>query len=72
MKKGSATCTKCGAGFHRLELSSQPGSKGEYRCPSCNNIIEVLDGSNLVVYRLNVQPKPRGPLTRRTSPRRPR
>jgi hypothetical protein len=67
MKKGSATCTKCGAAFRRLELSSQPGSKGEYRCPACHNIIEVLDGSNLVVYRPNIQPKPR----RRAAKRKP-
>jgi hypothetical protein len=65
MKKGSATCTKCGAGFRRLELSSQPGPKGEYRCPSCHNLIEVLDGSTLVVYRLTVQPKPRDPAGKR-------
>ena len=37
------------AGFRRLELSSQPGEKGEYRCPVCDNSLEVFDGSKLVV-----------------------
>jgi hypothetical protein len=39
-----------------LELPSQLGSQGEYRCPTCKTLIEVLDGGSLVEYRLTVQP----------------
>jgi transposase-like protein len=56
MKKADVMCPQCGAGFRRLELSSRPGSKGEYRCPTCNSLLEVFDGSGLVMYRLTVQP----------------
>jgi hypothetical protein len=54
MKKADLTCR--GAGFRRLELSSKPGSRGEYRCPACSSVLEVFDGSGLVMYRLTVQP----------------
>jgi transposase-like protein len=54
--KGDVTCPGCGAGFRRIELSFRQGTKGEYRCPVCDQIIEVLDGSKLVAYRLTVQP----------------
>jgi hypothetical protein len=56
MKKDDVMCADCGAGFRRLQLSSRSGTKGEYRCPTCNNLIEVLDGDHLVMYRLTVQP----------------
>jgi transposase-like protein len=56
MEKGDVTCSECGAGFRRLELSSKSGGKGEYRCPACNNVLEVFDGSSLVAYRLTIQP----------------
>jgi len=59
MKKGDVTCG-CGAGFRRLELFSKPGSEGEYRCPACDDLIEVLNCNNLVMYRLTVQPSIRG------------
>jgi len=56
MMNGDATCSECGAGFRRIELPSQPGKKGEYRCPACNNLLEVFDGNRLVIYRLTIQP----------------
>jgi DNA-directed RNA polymerase subunit RPC12/RpoP len=56
MKKGDVICSECGAGFRRLELTSQPGSKGEYRCPACGEVLEKFDGSAFVAYRLTIQP----------------
>jgi uncharacterized Zn-finger protein len=56
MKKGDVTCPHCGAGFRRIELSSEPGTKGEYHCPACSNLLEVFDGSHIVIYRLTIQP----------------
>lgn len=57
MQKADVTCPTCGAGFRRLELWSQPGSKGEYRCTACDTELEELDGEHLVAYRLTIQPK---------------
>jgi len=56
MKKGGTTCSNCGAGFQRLELLVEPGTKGEYRCPACNQVLETFDGSKFIGYRLTVQP----------------
>jgi len=56
MRKSDVTCWECGAGFRRIELMSQPGSKGQYRCPACDAVLEALDGGHLVAYRLTVQP----------------
>src|SRR5664279_6480807 len=56
MNKRDATCPECNAGFRRVEISSWKGDPGEYRCPVCNALIEVLDGSKEVAYRLTVVP----------------
>jgi hypothetical protein len=56
MKKRGVTCSVCRTGFCRLELCSQSGAKGEYHCPTCASLLEVLDGNHLVMYRLTVQP----------------
>ena len=56
MKMGDVTCPDCNAGFRRIELSSQTGAPSEYRCPVCDTLIEVLDGSKEVAYRLTVVP----------------
>ena len=56
MKKGDVTCPQCGAGFRRLELTTQSGKKGEYECPVCATPLEIFDGVHLVVYRLTIQP----------------
>jgi hypothetical protein len=44
MKKGDVICSECGAGFRRLELelSTHSGTKGEYRCPACGEVLERL------------------------------
>ena len=60
MKKDDVTCPECGAGFRRLELTSQSGTRGEYRCPACDTVLEKFDGSALVAYRLTIQPSIRG------------
>ena len=60
MKKDDVTCSECGAGFRRLELTSKSGTKGEYRCPACDAVLEKFDGSALVAYRLTIQPSTRG------------
>ena len=56
MKKQDITCPECRAGFRRIELSSRRGERGEYRCPICDALLEVFDGSTEVAYRLTVQP----------------
>ena len=56
MEKSDVICAECGAGFRRLELWSQPGDKGEYRCPACDSLLEIFDGSKLIAYRLTIEP----------------
>jgi predicted Zn finger-like uncharacterized protein len=56
MKKSDVICPHCGAGFRRIELSSEPGFEGQYRCPACETVLEAFDGHNLVAYRLTVHP----------------
>jgi uncharacterized Zn finger protein len=56
MKKGDKICSSCGAGFQRLELLVEPRTKGLYRCPACNQVLETFDGSKFIAYRLTVQP----------------
>jgi DNA-directed RNA polymerase subunit RPC12/RpoP len=60
MKKGDVTCSACGAGFRRLELASGPATQGEYRCPTCGELLEKFDGNAFVAYRLTIQPSIRG------------
>jgi len=35
---------------------SRPGETGEFHCLSCNELLEVFDGSHEVAMRLTVQP----------------
>ena len=56
MKKGDAICSECRAGFGRLELTSMPPSRGEYRCPACGTVLEKFDGTAFVAYRLTIHP----------------
>jgi hypothetical protein len=44
------------AAFRRIELSSVPGIEGQYRCRTCDTVLEAFDGHNLVAYRLTIQP----------------
>ncbi|THD53450.1 MAG: hypothetical protein E8A46_10860 [Bradyrhizobium sp.] len=57
MKKSDVTCPKCHAGYRRIELASRPGTKGEFRCLLCDQVLEVFDGSTEVAIRLTVQPE---------------
>jgi transposase-like protein len=57
MRKGDVICSECGAGFRRIEFGSRRGTAGEFRCPLCNHLLEVFDGSTEVAYRLTVAPE---------------
>jgi transcription initiation factor IIE alpha subunit len=57
MRKGDVICSECNAGFRRIELTSRPGSVGEFRCPLCGHVLEVFDGSTEIAYRLTVAPE---------------
>jgi uncharacterized Zn finger protein len=57
MKKSDLTCSECGAGYRRIELVSQNGSTGEFRCLTCGHLLEIFNGSTEVALRLTVQPE---------------
>jgi len=57
MKRSDVTCPKCKAGYRRVELVSQGGIKGEFRCLLCDHLLEVFDGKTDVAIRLTVQPE---------------
>ena len=57
MKKGDIICPECNAGFRRIELNSRLGRAGKYRCPLCDHLLEVSDGSSDIAYRLTVAPE---------------
>jgi len=56
MIKSDITCPQCYAGYRRIELITVKGTKGEFRCLHCGNVLEVFDGSTKVAIRLTVQP----------------
>ena len=56
-EKPDITCPKCKAGYRRIELMSRPGARGEFRCLTCNYVLEVFDGSHEVALRLTVVPE---------------
>ena len=66
MRKSDVICSKCHAGYRRIELTSRSGESGEFRCFVCNHLLEVFDGSREVAMRLTVQPG----LTRKHADRR--
>ena len=57
MRKSDVTCPKCHAGYRRVELVSRKGTKGEFRCLLCGDVLEVFDGETDVAIRLTVQPE---------------
>jgi uncharacterized Zn-finger protein len=57
MRKDDVMCPACKAGFRRIEVVSRRGSAGEVRCPLCDGLLEVVDGSTEVAYRLTVAPE---------------
>jgi C4-type Zn-finger protein len=56
MMKNDAICPGCSAGFRRIELLTQRGVEGEYRCPICDQLLEAFDGSTEIAYRLTITP----------------
>jgi len=56
MRKGDVTCPDCSAGYRRIELETQKGKPGHYKCLVCDYVLEVFDGSREIAYRLTVQP----------------
>ena len=56
MKKSDVICPKCHAGYRRVELVSKKGTRGEFRCLVCDEVLEVHDGSTDVAMRLTIQP----------------
>ena len=57
MRKDDVTCPACKAGFRRIEIMSQSGDAGDVRCPLCDALLEVADGSTEIAYRLTVAPE---------------
>jgi len=57
MRKGDVICPRCNAGYRRIELASRSGSAGAFRCPLCDEILEVFDGSSEIAYRITVAPE---------------
>jgi transposase-like protein len=57
MQKSDITCPKCNAGYRRVELATQTGTKGEFLCLVCGHLLEVFDGSTHIAIRLTVQPE---------------
>ena len=57
MRRGDVICPKCNAGFRRVELASRQGTAREFRCPLCQHVLEVSDGSTDIAYRLTVAPE---------------
>lgn len=56
MRKSDVMCPKCQAGYRRIELTSKSGRAGEFRCLVCDNVLELMDGSTEVAFRLTVHP----------------
>ena len=69
MWKSDIICPECGAGYRRVVISSSKGGKGEYRCMTCDHVLEVFDGSFEVLIRLTIPPQKSVSMTR---PKRPR
>jgi hypothetical protein len=57
MRKSDIICLKCGAGYRRVELSTRSGTKGEFHCLLCDDVLETFDGTTEVAIRLTVQPE---------------
>ena len=55
MRKSDVQCPGCSAGYRRIEISSIQGPSGEYRCLTCDHLLETFAGETYVAYRLTVQ-----------------
>ena len=58
MWKSDIICPECGAWYRHIVITSCKGAKGEYRCLTCNHVLEVFDGLFEVLIRLTVPTKP--------------
>jgi DNA-directed RNA polymerase subunit RPC12/RpoP len=67
MWKSDIICPECGAGYRRVVITSCEGAAGEYRCLTCDRVLEVFDGSFAVLIRLTVPPEKNASMT----PKRP-
>ena len=56
MIKSDVICPRCAAGYRRIELKSKPWTVGEFRCLTCDQLLETFDGTANVAWRLTVQP----------------
>ena len=63
VRQTDVACTKCGAGFRRLELVSLlPSQGGDFRYPICSELLESFsDAEVFVAYRLTVSPQNKRP-----------
>jgi len=57
MRNSDVICPECSAGYRRIELNTRRGTIGEFRCLSCNHLLEVFDGSAEIAIRLTIQPE---------------
>jgi transposase-like protein len=57
MRKSDIICPECGAGYRRIEVASGNRTKGDFRCLSCNHVLEIFDGSTEIAIRLTIQPE---------------
>ena len=57
VKPFDVTCPDCHAGYRRVELVSKEGTKGEFRCLICSNLLEIFDGTTEIGMRLTIQPE---------------
>jgi hypothetical protein len=63
MWKSDVDCPECGTGYHRVVITSCEGEAGEYRCLTCDHVLEVFDGSFAVLIRLTVRPEKNASMT---------
>jgi transposase-like protein len=57
MRKSDVQCPRCGAAYRKIEVSSMKRAADEFRCLTCNWLLETFSGTNYVAFRLTVQPK---------------
>ena len=45
MIKSDVICPRCKSAYRRIELKSKPWTAGEFRCRSCDQLLETFDGT---------------------------
>lgn len=56
-KKSDIICPSCSAVLRRVELVRGVRTTGEYRCLSCDHVLEMFEGTTEIAIRLTVQPE---------------